>query len=298
MLRGRILRALQASALASGDRLPSARDLAQELEVDHRLALAAYRALADEGLVELRPRGGIYVAAQPSGVEGVPQLPAAWLADVLAQGMGREIPAGELHEWLRRCTETLRLRVAVITTTTDQGAGLCRELADDFGFECEVLLVDEVRESKLPPLAIRRADLIVTTAAHRDWVMGRAAELRKAVCVIEVRPDLVRGEWALLLRRPVYAVVADNDFAEMLRRFFADVPGSANLRIMVLGRDDLDAIPPDAPTYVTQRARAELGGVAIRGRVLPAARTISPESARELFGYIVRANIEALQRAT
>ena len=48
---------------------------------------------------------------------------------------------------------------------------------------------------------------------------------------------------------------------------------------------------------MTQRARANLNGVVIRGRVLPAARTISPASARELFAYIVRANIEALQRA-
>ena len=74
--------------------------------------------------------------------------------------------------------------------------------------------------------------------------------------MIDVRPDLVRGEWSLLFRRPVYAVVADTAFGEMLRRFFADVPGAKNLHILVLGRDDLDTIPDDAPTYVTQRVRA------------------------------------------
>ena len=296
MMRGRVLRALQASTLAFGDRLPSARDLAQELVLDHRLVLAAYRALAGEGLVELRQRGGIYVASRPVSVQGVPPLPATWLAEVLAQGLTREIPATELSEWLRRSTETLRLRAAVVASTSDQGAGLCRELADDFGFDAECLAVEDVRGVNRPPLGIRRADLIVTTAAHEEWVRALGAELRKDVCVIEVRPDLVRGEWSLLFRRPVYAVVADAEFGEMLRRFFADVPGSSNLHILVLGRDDLDAIPDDAPTYVTHGARAQLGSMTIRGRILPAARTISPASARALLEFIVRSNIEALQR--
>jgi GntR family transcriptional regulator len=296
MLRGRVLRAVQAATLSPGDRLPSARDLAEELELDHRLVLSAYRALADEGLVELRQRGGIYVAARPASADGLPPLPAAWFAEVLAQGLTREIPATELHEWLRRCTETLRLRAAVITSTVDQGSGLCRELADDFGLEPEWLLADDARDVSRPPLALRRADLIVTTAAHEQWVTELAKELRKDVCVVEVRPDLMKGEWSLLFRRTVYAVVADPEFGEMLRRFFADVPGSENMRILVLGKDDLGTIPDDAPTYVTQRARSQLGGVAIRGRVLPAARTISPASARVLLGLIVRSNIEALQR--
>ncbi len=294
MLRGRVLRALQAATLATGDRLPSARELAQELGLDHRLVLAAYRELVAEGLVEARPRGGMYVAAR-SSANGVRTLPASFFVEVLAQGLNREIPAAELHEWLRRCTETLRLRVAVVVSTPDQGAGLCRELGDDFGLDADWLLADDVRASEAPALALRRADLVVTTVAHRDWMTRRASELQKQLCVIDVRSDLVKGEWALLFRRPVYAVVADAAFGDMLRRFFADVAGSENLHIVVLGRDDLDVIPADAPTYVTQRARAQLGSMPIRGRLLPAARTISPASARALLEFVVRANIAAVQ---
>jgi hypothetical protein len=246
--------------------------------------------------VELRQRGGIYVAARPASAGGVPPLPATWFAEVLAQGLTREIPATELGEWLRRCTDTLRLRAAVLASTSDQGAGLCRELADDFGLEPECVLADAVRGALRPPLAVRRADLLVTTAAHQEWVRALGDELRKDVCVVDVRPDLVRGEWSLLFRRPVYAVVADAELGETLRRFFTDVPGSANLRILVLGRDDLEEIPDGAPTYITQGARASLAGLTIRGRILPAARTISPGSARELLGFVVRSNIEALKR--
>ena len=297
ILRGRILRGLQAGALRAGDRLPSARDLVAEFEVDHRLILDAYRMLVDERLVELRSRGGTYVAAEDSGAAGVPPLPESWFVDVLAAGLSREIPAPELHEWLRRSTETLRLRAVVVASTPDQASGLCRELRDDFGLEAEAMLADEMRADSPPPLALRRADLVVSTNAHETWLGAVAADLRKPLITVGVRPDLRAGEWALLLRRPVYALVATPEFAVMLRRFFTDVPGAAdNLRILVFGRDDLGLIPDDAPTYVTQRVRDQLGSVRVPGRILPAARTIAAESARRIFAFIVRSNVEAMAR--
>jgi GntR family transcriptional regulator len=101
LLRGRILRALHGAALRRGDRLPSARDLGVEFGIDHRIVLDAYRVLADEGLVELRQRGGIYVAG--TGGPGQVPLPSdAWLSEVFAQGIAREVPLTDLHEWLHR----------------------------------------------------------------------------------------------------------------------------------------------------------------------------------------------------
>lgn len=296
-IRSRVLRGIQAGALAAGDRLPSARELAPEFDVDYRVVVAAYRELAEEGLVEQRPRGGVYLAARPPGNGGIPPLPEGWLAEVLAQGLTREIPGPELHEWLRRCTETMRLRALVVATTEDQRFGLCRELRDDFGLEAEGIVADELRAADSPPLALRRADLVVTTAAHGDWVRALGASLHKPVTVLDVRADLVIGEWALLLRRPVYAVVASPEFEVMLQRFFTGVAGAENLRVLVLGRDDLATIPADAPTYVTQAARRALGDTTVRGRILPASRTISSESAREIFGFIVGANVDAAVRA-
>jgi hypothetical protein len=278
--------------------LPASRDLATEFDVDYRFVIAAYKALAAEGLVELRPRGGIYVAPAGAPQGGVPPLPERWLAEVLVEGLAREIPGPELHEWLRRTVETLRLRAVAITTTIDQAYGLCRELRDDFGLEADALLAETARASGEAPLALRRADLLVTTDAHAEWVRERATDLRKAAIVIEVRPELSGGEWALLLRRPVYAVVASPEFGEMLRRFYAAVPGIDNLRVIVHGRDDLQQIPVGAPTYVTQRVRAVLGDTKIPGRILPAVRTIAASSAREIFAFIVRSNVEAMSRTT
>lgn len=303
VLRGRILRGIEAGALHAGDRLPSAREWAGELGLDHRVVLAAVRQLAGEGLVETRERGGIYLSNRQHG-GGIPPLPEPWIVDVLAQGLTREIPVPELSEWLRRCTETLRLRAAVVTTTEDQALGLCRELRDDFGLDADAVTPAELPEvdgaadvgSTSVPLPLRRADLIVTTRAHESRVRELGALLHKPVIATDVRPDLVTGEWALLLRKPVYAVVASQQFGEMLRRFFADVPGVDNLRIVVLGEDDVSTIPPGAPTYVTQHVRAQLAGTHIPGQILPAARTIAAASAREILTFVVRSNLEALRR--
>ena len=293
-LRGRVLRGLQAGTLTPGERLPSTRELVSEFNVDHRLIVAAYRQLADEGLVTIRERGGIYVTSNTATRAGIPTLPAGWFVNMLTEAFAHEIAAPELHEWMRRSIETLRLRAVVITTTPDQVGGLTRELRDDFGLSVEGFFASELAGLSSYPASLRRADLIIATNAQTAFATPIAEELQKPLLTIDVRPDLVVGEWALLLRQPVWAVVASAQFEEMLWKFFADVHGVENLRIMVLGRDDLSTIPDGAPTYVTQRVREQLVGAPIRGRILPAARTIATESARALFDFIVRANFDSM----
>ena len=62
LLRRRVKLGLHAGSLTPGDRLPSTRELAADFRVDHRVVVGAYHQLVAEGLVEMRPRGGIYVA--------------------------------------------------------------------------------------------------------------------------------------------------------------------------------------------------------------------------------------------
>lgn len=295
LLRQRIQRAVQAGVLQAGSRLPSARTLQAELQVDHRVVLAAYRELAAEGLIEMRSRGGVYLAALPGTASGVPPLPEQWIVETLSHGVARDIPIVELHEWLRRCVETLRLRVVAFESSDDQREGLCRELRDDYGLEATSVDVSTLASADALPPTVRRADLFVTTARH-DAVVRKLADAMGKPCVTAtVRPDLISGEWRMLLTAPVYLLIADRRFLPTLERFFANTPGAGNLRPLVVGEDDLERIPPDAPTYVTRRARELLGDTRIPGRIVPAPRLLSAEVATEIIGFIVRANLRAMR---
>lgn len=290
VLRGRLLRALHGGALRRGDRLPSARELGDEFETDHRLVLDSYRILEREGLIEMRPRGGIYVVGPGTGV---PLPSAVWLTDVLSQALLRELPLREVHEWLRGAVEILRLRVVAVQSTPDQVAGLCRELEDDYGLESTGLNVADLTGDDWSA-ELRYADLIVTTQGLETAVRPVADSLGKRLIVVQVRPDLIGAEWRMLLRRPIHVVVHDATFVDVLLEFFADVPGVENIRPLVAGRDDLSQIPDGEPVYVTRSARARLGGAQIRGRILPTARLVSAESSLELVRFIVESNMAAL----
>lgn len=293
-LRGRILRGLQVGTLQAGDRLPSARELVTEFHADHRLILAAYRQLSTEGLVHVRERGGIYVAAAADAL-GFPLGTGEVFVDMLTDAFAHEIPGPALHEWLRRTTETLRLRALVIASTRDQAFMLARELRDDFGLNADGIVAGDAPADGSVPMAAKRADVVITPAKHEAFASRIGATIGRPTITIDVHPDLVPGEWALLLRQPVWAIVPTPEHAATLKQSFTDIEGAENLRVLVLGKDDLGSIPEGAPTYASATVREQLGEARMRGRLLPAARSISTESARSVFRFIVRANIEAMR---
>jgi hypothetical protein len=247
-----------------------------------------------EGLVHVRERGGIYVAAAADAL-GFPLGTGEVFVDMLTDAFAHEIPGPDLHEWLRRTTETLRLRAFVVAATREQVIGLARELRDDFGLNADGVVAAELVSDGAIPGAARRADVVITTPAHSSIGERVSALLGRPLLTIDVHPDLVAGEWSFLLRQPVWAIVPAPEVGTTLRATFSNVVGADNLKILVLGRDDLTSIPEGAPTYVTPVVREQLPDLRLRGRVLPAARTIATESGRTVFRFIVRANIEAMR---
>lgn len=295
-LRGRVLRALDAGTLRGGDRLPSTRELAAEMEADPRVVAAAYRQLAAEGLVELRARAGVFVA-DPTG-EGPPRdAPRGWVADVVAQGVLRGVPASRLAERLRAAVATREVRAAVVATTVDQAEGIAREVRDDLGMACTVVLADALPFGEPAPRAMRRAHVIITTEAHERRLRPLAERLARRLVVIRVRPDLVSREYRAVLRRVTWVVVADARFGAMVRTYLAGSPGAEHVRIVVAGRDDLSQIPGSATTYVTQAARARIGRTRLPGRVLPPARTLADDCIHELARVLVEENLGASRDA-
>lgn len=297
LLRQRTVRALQTGAMRGGDRLPSTRTIAGELDVDPRVVLSAYRELAAEGLVELRERSGVFVAGTPTASGSAPGMAERWIVDVFAQGIAREVSPDTLLDWLQRSLNTRRLRAAVVAGTADQLLGLCRELEADYGFETDgvvALSLDGDPAAGVPD-ALQGADVLVTTDGYATALRALGERTGTPVVVVDVRTDLVGREWLDLLRSPVYVVVTDASFIALLRTFFANTDGAQNLRPILLGRDSLSSIPAGATVYMTQSARERLGDTPIPGRVVPPARVFGPDTVRELLTIVVRKNWEAMR---
>ncbi|MDF1503002.1 GntR family transcriptional regulator [Roseisolibacter sp. H3M3-2] len=292
-LRQRVAVGLQRGALRPGDRLPTTRELAADLDADARVVAAAYRALADEGLVEIRARAGVYVAALPgdAALPGTP--PAAWLAEVLAQGIARGVAVPTLGAWVTRATTAKPATAAAIAGTLDQAMGLARELHDDFGIAAQGVLAETLRPGERLPRAVERANLLVATELTAPMARKLADRLGKRHVVIDVRPDLLSPEWRLLLARAAYVVIADPRFGALVHALLADADGATNVRLLVAGRDSLSEVPPEAPTYVTEAARERLGRTGLPGRVLPPARTLSLESTLAIARVLVERNLAA-----
>jgi DNA-binding transcriptional MocR family regulator len=63
-LRNYIVARTHIGHLHPGDQLPSYRTLSERWDIDHRMIARAYRALAAEGLVEVRGRAGVFLKEQ------------------------------------------------------------------------------------------------------------------------------------------------------------------------------------------------------------------------------------------
>jgi DNA-binding transcriptional regulator YhcF (GntR family) len=296
-LRDRIVNGLHVGRYTGGERLPSGRELAAEFGVNERVVLAALRALADEGFVVLRRRSGAYVARpHPAAGGALPDL-GAWHIGMLLQARARGLPPREVSEYVRRSLETRRVHAACIECNHDQLHLLCSELADDHGFVTEPVEVDALRAPE-PSLALRRADLLVTTLYHAPAVQALAERLGKAWIAVALRPEALEQVGHALHEGPVYYVATDPRFERKLRGMIAPVGPVENLRVMLVDRDDLDAIPADAPTFVMPSARmhlaARFGPRGGPGRQIQPARLFSDEAARELLSFLVRANMASL----
>ena len=294
---------LHVGRLRGSERLPPVRALAAEFGVNERVILGALRLLADEGFVQLRPRSGAYVAApHPAGGEKLPHL-GAWIVGVLVQARTRGIPPRQFATYVRRCLETQRVRAACIECNEDQLHLLCTELTADHGYVAESAHLDELSAATTAgvPRSVREADVLITTTFHADKVRVLAGRLGKPWIAVALRPDIIRTVGQHLHQGPVYYVAVDPRYEKKLRRMLAPVGPTSNLRVKIVGRDALDDIPADAPTFMMSSARERLGkqfgARGALGRAIQPARQFSDDAARELLTFLVRTNLEALTLA-
>jgi DNA-binding transcriptional regulator YhcF (GntR family) len=290
-LRNRVVAGLHVGRWRGGERLPSVRTLASELDVNERVVLAAMRTLADEGLVEVRPRSGVY-ATLPQAANGATMSNLeAWLVTMLAHARSRGLAPKRVADFVRRALSARSVRAACIECNHDQTQLLCEELTA-LGYTADSIALGMLGND--PPASVHFADVLVTTVFHADRVQRIARRLGKPWIAVALRPDLMRDVGRYLRSGPVYWMATDPLFERKLRRIVAPVSPIANLRVVLLDRDDVDSIPADAPTFIMPSAQSRLRrrfGNRGPGRPIQPPTMISDDSARQLLTFLVRANL-------
>ena len=293
VMRRRVLGGVGAGTLRRGDRLSSARELAAEFDVDPRLVLAAYRVLSAEGLVEIRRRSGIYVAATPEVAGGPAVVAEGWLVDVLYQGVEHGIAAPRLGEWLRRCMSTRRLRAAVVAGTADHIEGISAELREDYGVDTIPFSADVLEPPLRTPNELAAADFAVTPEQYVEPLRRVLRPLGKRVIGAPIRTDVDPEVRLALTRETVHVLVVDPRTAGVARATAGEL--APRVQVHVVGQDDLRSIPEGAALYVTRSARQRLGPAKLAGRVLPSTRLLQPSTGREILSLIVETNLKAMR---
>lgn len=292
-LRRRILATFHRGGRRPGDRLPSIRRLAAELDVDHRAVARAYHRLKEEGLVEIRPRSGVYLAPQETlGPDSeILSETAVWLGDVLYEAWQRGMSSASFLETLSRTLDPASLTVLCVETVRDPLESVSEEVEKILGVECERTLVGEDAAAS-DSVRLREAihahpDFAVTTVYHAG-VRGVMEEEGIPLMLSRLNP-----EWVGTLRRwaeETGLVIVGADPGVRLR--FRDVlgsdvdPGCVTVE-EIRGR----TVPRDGTIYATVLARRSLPRKwASRVRV-PEAPLFDPATVRELTGMLVQASL-------
>ncbi|HEX8320184.1 GntR family transcriptional regulator [Longimicrobium sp.] len=302
VLRDRIVSGLHRGRLRSGERLPSLREVAEELGTDYRTASTAYRKLEEEGLVEVRGRSGVYVAEQERIGGLLLSESAQWLAGVMAGAWKRQIMVPGLPELIHRCMDASWMRCVFVESTEDHLVAFCAELEPAFGLRCIPLYVapsaggdgsvvsDQERERLRQELA--GAHLVLTTSFHSAMVHGLTESTQTPMVVLKVGHELATAIRRQLRRGSLTVVCTDPRFGERVRYVYG---GDQRDAIRVVRADDPWAVAqldPDEPVLLTRAARRRLMDDVHLRLLTPHSPTLSFESARELSAALIRLNME------
>ena len=292
-LRERVLGGVHLGTLEPGAKLPSLRTIAEEMHADPRLVHTAYRQLAAEGLVQLRPRSGIFVANGAGQADALLPQTAGWVVDMFVLALSHGLAPTELRRQARMCLDSVRVRAACVECNDDQIHALCEEVHRDYGIMAAGVERDDVLRRGVPPRALEGANFIVTTRFHANELQERAARLNKPVIVVSLAPAFVAEIRRLVAEGPLYFLCTDPRFAAKLPHIFAGL--RTTIQAVVVGRDPLDGIPRDATVYAMPSARERLPSRWRHPRVVTAPGVFSASSARDILTAIVLRNLQAVR---
>ena len=238
-VRARVLAALHVGRLRPGDRVPSIRRLAGLAGVNHKTVHRAYTALARDGILEVRPGSGTFVADRRSGIEQRPALPAlvGALESCRRDAERLRIAPADLARFLSTClTDGLgSLSVGVVECNLEQITMIGRDLRRATGVQVRPIPLQALERN--PDEAAGTISAVVTTDCHRRHVVELLEDRAIPVYSVAFDQRFPRRLLALAPRAEVVMVVHDRHFGPVFLKLLRDLADDPRLlrRIRFIG---------------------------------------------------------------
>ncbi len=258
-IRGQLVAALHAGQLRPGDRVPSVRRLAELTGLNRKTVHRAYRRLVVEGLVEMRPGSGTYLAEARVAAPSRPPSGHLVVAinRVRAEAASLGVDPHHFSRFLQLCLDDGLRDVPVAVAECN------REQIGVFGLELRALLAIRPRPALLDDLQARARETlngvvgVVTTDFHRVEVLRLAAPTGLPVYRVSLDPGFPKALIERAQNGRVVMIVSEASFAPRFLRFVEDVTGSRKIveRFVIVeaaeGREVLRNPPRGAALYVS-----------------------------------------------
>lgn len=186
-LYGLLSYAISHGGMPYSERLPSVRDLANEIGLAPMTVNKVYQDLRDAGLIEIRPGLGAYVARDPRQLVGhSPEIAELrhGIEELVAQAIELSIPPDELLSMINSQMQVRRLRVGLRVVFVGIFEGPARDYVDEIrpflagDDRVEVVTIDALRSDADLRRRCVGADAVLTFVHRQAEVEGLLAGAR------------------------------------------------------------------------------------------------------------------------
>lgn len=252
IVRARLLAALHVGRLSPGDRVPSVRRLASLTGLNPKTIHRAFKNLAGEGLLDVRPGSGTFVAWRGRRVESAAtslDLVSA-IARMRSAAAAMRIRPAEFATFAKAALggDLAGVPVAVVECNREQSAMIEADLARRLGLAPRRVPLPLLRAEGFR--ALGGAEAVVTTDCHLDEVLQRSRPSGLGVHPVSLDSAFPLRIIDLARRLGVVLVVDDPEFGRvflrLLRHLGLDESGAGRVRAIRA---------PEAPTALRQVER-------------------------------------------
>jgi GntR family transcriptional regulator len=270
---------IEAGHMKKGDRLPSARLLAENVHVNRNTVARAYGALRDMGLIATRGAAGTIVTADAAApVEGsqrdqVRELLSAPVRAAIELGLAAD-EVGHIAMSLALQAGSEQLTVVFVECNEERATAFAKELSERLEVTVTPTLITELDEKAT------ECDVLVTTFFHlaevRRWVRGIDRRIETAAVVVSPHIQTLMRIATLPKSARVGVRYTTEHQAEQVRDWLADA-GSTTVTIIphlsddTLSEFDVLVVPAEHPELgegaSSNTQVIEFGGVLDEGSI-------------------------------